>query len=84
MPGQQRVGAHDRDEVGEHPSRQSLRLSGQPNALIVGEAKPPRSELLSEHAVLRLEIVDHVALLLMDPAGQRHKQEPQRIATAKT
>jgi hypothetical protein len=42
-------------------------------------AKPPRSELLSEHAVLRLEIVDHVAPLLMDPAGQRHKQEPQRM-----
>jgi hypothetical protein len=69
MPRQQRVGAHDRDDVVEHPPRQSLRFGGQPNALIVGEAQPPRAELLSEHVVLFLEIVDHVALLRMDPAG---------------
>ena len=32
------------------------------------------AELLLQHAVLRLEIVDHVALLLMDPAGQRDEE----------
>ena len=79
MPRQQRVGANDRDDVVEHSPRQSLRLGGQPNALIVGEAQSPRAELLSEHAVFFLEIVDHVLLLLMDPTGQRHKQAPQRM-----
>ena len=33
--------------------------------------------MLPQHAVLRLEIVDHVALLLMDPAGQRDEEKPQ-------
>ena len=79
MPRQQRVGAHNRYDLVEHPPGQSLGLGGQANALFVGEAQPPRSKLLSEHAVLLLEVVDHVALLLMDPAGQRHKQKPQRM-----
>jgi hypothetical protein len=42
---------------------------GQANPLIVGEPESPRSELLAEHAILLLQIVDDVALLLVDPAG---------------
>src|SRR3989454_5526075 len=79
MPRQQRVGAHNRYDLVEPPPGQSLGLGGQANALFVGDAQPPRSKLLSEHAVLLLEVVDQVALLLMDPAGQRHKQKPQRM-----
>jgi hypothetical protein len=40
------------------------------NCVNVGESQPPRPELLAEHPILRLEIVDHFALLLVDPAGQ--------------
>jgi hypothetical protein len=46
---------------------------GQADALIVGESKPTRSELLSQDAVLLLQIVDDVALLLViQPASGRH------------
>jgi hypothetical protein len=59
--------------------RGSFLLGSQTNALIVSEAQPPRSELFSEHTVLLPEVVDHIALLLMDPAGDRHKQKSQRM-----
>ena len=51
-----------------------LRRSG-PNGQRVGEAQPARSELLAEHAVLRLEILDHLTLLLVDPARHGHNEE---------
>lgn len=37
--------------------------------------KMPGAELFPQDAVLRLEIVNHVALLLMNPAGHRDEQE---------
>jgi hypothetical protein len=51
MPGQEGIRAHDGSDLLEHPPPQVLRLGGQANALIVGEAQPARSELLAEHAV---------------------------------
>jgi hypothetical protein len=69
MPCQQGVRTHDGSDLPEHSPPQVLRLGGQANALIVGEAQPARSELLAEHAVLRREIVDHFALRsLIQPA----------------
>jgi hypothetical protein len=38
-----------------------------------------RAELLAEHPILGLEIVDHVALLLVDPARQGNNEEPEWI-----
>ena len=38
------------------------------------------SQLLAENAILLLQIVDDVALLLVDPAGQRDQKEPERMA----
>ncbi len=37
------------------------------------------SELLAQHAVFLLQVVDHVALLLIDPAHQRDKKELKRM-----
>jgi hypothetical protein len=56
-----------------------LRLGGQSNALVVGESQPSRPELLSKHAILRPEIVDHLALVLVDPAGQGDKEKLERM-----
>ena len=70
MPGEQGVRAHNGADLPEDPPTQVFRLGGQANALIVGESQPTRPELLAEHPILRLEILDHLALLLVDPAGQ--------------
>src|ERR1700704_4252847 len=75
MPGQERVGAHDRSDLAKCSATQVLRLGSQQNALVVRESQRSRSELLSEHAILGLEIVDHLALLLVDPAGQGDKEK---------
>jgi hypothetical protein len=45
--------------------------------LIVGESHPPGAELLPQHAVLSLEIVDDIELLLVDPAGQGDEEKTQ-------
>jgi hypothetical protein len=77
MPCEQGVRAHNGSDLLEHPPPEELCLGGQANALIIGEAQPAGAALLAEHAILGLEIVDHVALLLVDPArpgGLRAKQ----------
>jgi len=56
-----------------------LRLGDQSNTLLVGESQSSRSELLSEHTILRPEIVDHIALVLVDPAGQGDKEKLERM-----
>ena len=79
MPREQGVRADNGADFPEHPPRQELSFGGQANALIVGEAQPARAELRAEHAILGLEIVDHVGLLLVDSARQGHNEELERI-----
>ena len=83
MPCQERVRAHDGADFLEHAPPQMLRFGGQADALIVGEAQPTRAELLAEHAVLGLEIVDDLALLLVDPACERDNEEPEWVRQRK-
>jgi hypothetical protein len=65
---EQGVRGHDGPQLLEHASAQYAGLRGQANPLIVGEPEPPRSQLLAENAILFLQIVEDVALLLVDPA----------------
>ena len=69
MPGEQGVRGHDRSDLAERSATQLLRLGGQPNALIIGKPETARPKLLSKNPILGLEIVDHLALLLAEPAG---------------
>ena len=77
MPREQGVRCHDGPDLRQRASTERLGFRGQADSLIVGEPEPPRSELLAQHAVLLLQIVDDVALLLVDPAGQRDKKKPK-------
>jgi hypothetical protein len=40
--------------------------------------KAPPTQALLEHAVLFLEILDHVQLMAVDPAGEYHEQQLKR------
>jgi len=80
MPGEQGVRGHDRSDLAERSATQLLRRGGQPNALVVGKPTA-RAELLSKDAILALEIVNHLALLLVDPTGQSDEEKPQRVGT---
>jgi hypothetical protein len=77
VPRQQRVRRDDRGELPQQPSPQRPSLRGEPTALIVGEPQPPGAGLFAQDAVLFQEIVDDVALLLVDPAGERDQHELQ-------
>ena len=77
MPRQQRVRCHDCRELAQQPSSQCPGFRSEPTALVVGETQAPGSDLFTQDAVLFLKIVDDVALLLVEPAGERDQDELQ-------
>ena len=79
VPCQQRVRRHDRGELAQQPSTECPGLRGEPTTLIVREAQASGSKLRAQDAVLFLQIVDDVALLLVDPTGERDQDELQRM-----
>jgi hypothetical protein len=55
------------------------RFSGESTALGIGEANASPTQALREHAVLFLEIRDHVQLMAVDPPGEHHEQQLKRL-----
>jgi hypothetical protein len=77
MPREQRIRRDERADVLECAPAERLGFRGQADALIVGESHPPGAELLPQHAVLSLKIVDDIELLLVEPAGEGGEEERQ-------
>jgi hypothetical protein len=50
-----------------------LGFSGESATFGIGEAKAPTTQSLLEHAVLFLEICDHVQLTAVDPTGEHYE-----------
>jgi hypothetical protein len=50
---------------------------GEPTALVVGEAQTPGADLFTQDTILFLKVVNDVALLLGEPAGERDQAELQ-------
>jgi hypothetical protein len=57
----------------------SVRYSGESTALGIGEANASPTQALREHAVLFLEIRDHLQLMAVDPPGEHHEQQLKRL-----
>ena len=68
-----------RVQILEHPAAQGLRLGGQAPALAVREPEPAGGDLLAQDPVLFLEIVDDIALLLVDPTGEGGDEKLERL-----
>ena len=66
-------------EVAKCPATDRFGSGGQAAALGVGEPQATRPELLAEHAVLFLEIVDDVPLLLIDPPGDGDDEKLEHL-----
>ncbi len=79
MPAEQRVGCDQRVDLSESLASERLGFRGQATTLRVRDARPPWPELLPKDSVLLLELVDDVALLLIDPAGHGDDEELQRV-----
>ena len=79
MPAELGVGCDQRVDLSESLASEGLGLRGQAAALRVREAQTLGRELFPKDAVLFLELVDDVALLLVDPAGHGDDEDLQRV-----
>ena len=61
------------------PSSSGLRLGSQAPALGVREPEPAGGDRLAQDPVLFLEIVNDIALLLVDPAGEGDDEKLERL-----
>ena len=78
VPAKNRVGRHKSGELVQRASAQHSALRREAPALVVGEPQLTATQLLAEHAVLFLQVVDHRDLAPVYPTGERHQQELQR------
>src|SRR6516165_4115071 len=65
MPGQERCGCHNRGQIIKHTPAQFLGPDGQASPLVVAKPHSLTSELLPQHAILFLKVVDDVLLLVV-------------------
>ena len=82
MPGEDRVGRHDRGDRLEDPATERTALPSETAALGVGEPEPRLPELRTEDPILLEEVVDHAALVTVHPAGEDGGEEGERRARA--
>ena len=79
MPTQDRVWREQRAEFFESFVARDLALDGQSSSLIIVEQSPLVAKLLLEHLVLGSQILDHLLLLTIDPAGEDDEAELPRL-----
>ena len=79
MPSQERCRRHNRGQVIKHTPAQFLGPDGQASALVVAKPQSLTSELLAEHTILFLKVVDDILLSLVYPARETNQKEPKGI-----
>jgi hypothetical protein len=67
IPSQERVWSDEGFKLIQHLTPEHKGLSGRAATFGIGEAKPTTAQALLEHAVLFLEILDHIQLMVVDP-----------------
>ena len=82
MPGEQGIGGDQRLKLTERAATESLGLCRHAPPLPVRETEPACRDVFPQHTIFFLEIVDDVALLLVDPAG--HGDDEELAAPAET
>jgi hypothetical protein len=70
VPAEDGVGGDDGADLAEEPPPKHPPLGGEAPALVVVEQHPLVSQLLKEDPVLLPEVVDRLALPLVEPAGE--------------
>jgi len=74
VPAKQCVGRHQRADLEETFAADLLGPARETPALSIGQEQAPFAELLSEHPILRLQVLDHVLLAAVHPPGEEHHQ----------
>src|SRR5215831_3708986 len=78
MPSQERCRRHNRGQVIKHTPAQFLGPDGQASALVVAKPQSLTSELLAEHTILFLKVVDDILLSLVYPARETKSRGAER------
>jgi hypothetical protein len=78
VPSQQRVRRDQGFKLVQHLAPECPRFSGESTAFGIGEAKAPPTHAFLKHAVLLLEIFDHVQLMPVDPTGEHQEEHLKR------
>jgi hypothetical protein len=79
VPSQEAIRCDQGMKFVQDLTSKSVRFSGEWTALGIGEANASPTQALREHAVLFLEIPDHVQLMALDPPGEHHEQQLKRL-----
>ena len=79
MPSQERFRRDEGLQFMKHVPAQFLGLDRQAPTLIVVQTQPHASELFPQHAVFLLQVIDHVALVLVQAAGHGNQQQSKGI-----
>ena len=78
VPSQQRVRRDQGFKLIQHLASECLRFSGESTAFGIGETKAPPTHALLKHAVLFLEILNHVQLMAVYPPCEHQEEHLNR------
>jgi hypothetical protein len=79
MPSKQCLRRHHSRDFLQSTAANSFGLPGQPTSLIVGEPHSLPPPLFLQSSDLFQQVVDHVLLLLVHPACQRHQYQSEHV-----
>jgi hypothetical protein len=79
VPGQEGFRRDDCRDFPKNATPEHLRLGRQAPALIVVQPETLSSELLPQYPVFFAEVIDRVALLLVQPADDGNHEQSKRV-----
>jgi len=56
-----------------------VRFSREPSTFGIGEVDAASTQALLEHAILFLEVVNHIQLMTVHPPSEHHQQQVKRL-----
>ena len=77
MPSEEGLWCDDDGQFVKHSPPQLLGLDSQAPALVVSQGQPLVAELLAQHAVFLMQVVDDILLLMAHPNGKGNQQQSQ-------
>ena len=78
IPPQQRVRRRNRGDLPEGRAADAERTGGQPAAIVVSQAQPPRPKLSPQEPIFFNEVSDRLPLPAVQPAGQHAQHHLER------
>jgi hypothetical protein len=79
MPSQQCVRCDQRFQFVQYFAAERVRFSRKPSTFGVGEVDAASTQALLEHAILFLEVVNHIQLMAVEPPSEHHQQQVKRL-----